>query len=261
MRRLVSGRALARVTLVAAGALALPVLADTVTLFGTQGPKLDFSSAAPPPLEADITSALTMFRASATVLGEHGFENGQTGFSYAGGVASLLFGTPTVVDGNTLSDLTTGRYNMTLGLGTDPITGADDRGKWLEGSSDFTYGFATGISALGFFGMDFGDFDGVFSIDLFNAGNRVFQSSQLSNPGVNGNLLFWGIASTDFTFDSATFRITQRSTTNIDVLGFDSMMVGTAVAAPPNGVPEPGSLALAGLSLALMSSVLRRRPT
>ncbi len=222
------------------------VHATTTPYFSPQAPKADLNSPTPPPLTSATVAQVTAFSQAVTVLGGQEFEAGLRNFSYAGGTATLSSGATVVKDGNaSTTDLGVGRYNMTRNL-PPTVTGDPDFGKWLEASSDFRYTFSRAISAFSFLGTDFGDFDGVFSLEFLSGGTQVYSSgTTITNPGGNGNLLYFGAVST-VSFDTVVFHITQLpGTVNVDVLGFDSFVVGLA-----NGtVPEPTSLALVGLAL------------
>ena len=239
--------ALAACALVMAGAT---VHASTTPYFSPQGPKPDLTSATPPALTSATIAQITSFTSAITVLGGHEFESGFRNFTYTGGSATLSSGTTVVKNGNLAStDLTVGRYNTTRDLPPDENTLEPDFGKWLEASSDFRYTFSSAISAFSFFGTDFGDFNGAFSIEFMNGNDLVYSSGNtIVNPGGNGNLLFFGAVST-VAFNTVVFHITQKpGTTNPDVLGFDSFVVGLANNTGGT-VPEPTSLALVGLAL------------
>ena len=222
------------------------VHATTTPYFSPQTSKVDLTSATPPPLTSTTVAKIAAFNQQVTVLGGNEFETGLRNFGYAGGTATLSSGAPVVKDGNlSTTDLTIGRYNMTPNLPVT-VTGDPDFGKWLEASSDFRYTFSRAISAFSFFGTDFGDFGGAFSLEFLSGGTQIYSSgTTIANPGGNGNVLYFGAVST-VSFDTVVFHIAQLpGTNNLDVLGFDSFVVGLA-----NGtVPEPTSLALVGLAL------------
>jgi len=254
--------------------------AGFVPYIGTQAPKANLFDIAPPPLNTAITGAREAFFNNVTAIGGNEFEPavvggaGQLNFGYGPGANATFSGGATIVSGMTANfDPTLGRYNMTAGL--LPIAGMVNAGTWFEAQSNFAVSFSSAITAFSFFVTDLGDFDGTVFIDLFgsNSVNPLF-SQQLMNSdalpppasstgqNANGNLLFFGITSSDPTraFTSASFRFVQASGI-IDVVGFDSFVVGNyrGSTPPPTGIPEPGSLALAGLALLGLAASRRNK--
>ena len=235
--------------------------AAPTTFLATQAPKATLSNPAPPVLNSDMSTQLAAFNAAITVLGSNEYESGANAgpgtFSYTGGTATLTGGS---VVGVALSPTPLGRYNMTSPVAADPFTGGIGYGHWLEGTADFSYTFSNAITALGFFGTDFGDLKGSFVLDLYTGTTLIYSTSSIKNDGVNkgnGNLLFYGVTS-DVSFDKAVFKITQAvGATTLDVLGFDSLIVGRANVTSGT-IPEPTSLALAGLALAAAGFAARR---
>lgn len=240
---------LSSVTAVTLALAAAGAQAAVTPFFAAQGPK-DLTQVTPPPLSAAVQAQISLFRNNITVLGEHEFESGSPNFAYAGGLATL-FGNPTVPmvinegASSPVFDPGKGRYNTTI-LPLD-ANGDPQLGRFLEASDDFSYAFSAAITAFSFMGTDFFDFDGTLNFSLLNSGQKVGEGDvETQGSGLNGNLVFFGLTSTA-AFDTILFGISQTSTANTDVLGFDSIVVGQV--AGPAGVPEPGSLALAGLAL------------
>lgn len=221
----------------------------------------------PPPTPVGSTlTEMNWFTSGSIELGRQSFESGATGFSYIGGVASFTGGPVTLIDAQNFSGDQKGRYNTTQGLTpidpTPPDPDLDD-GHYIEASATFSLNFTSAVSALGFFGTDFGDFDGTLELEFFNGSNSlgVLGVSDDTLPGANsdGNLIFFGMVS-DAVFNKVTFKITQCATCpgGTDVLGFDDMIVGTK-ATVVNPTPEPFSLALVGLGLAAAGAASRRK--
>jgi hypothetical protein len=264
-------------------AVAVPTHAAVVTEFGTQGDKAYVVGSPTTELEAlDVLvdkaavvpqigtgagtpgAALGAFGARITEQGRIGFEGSAAGAAgtivFGGNTATFSGSSATVIDGNTLgNDFSLGRYNMTgynangVDAGGLPALadGATDKGRWLEASSTFSILFGSAIQALGFFGTDFSDFGGSMSLTLRDgAGDAIATLNPPTSDGVNAGLVFFGVTSTrsflsvDFTFSGSAF----------DVVGFDEFIVGDL-----RQVPEPGTLALAGLSLLGVVAVRARR--
>lgn len=234
------------------------VHADVVSFVGRQGPK-NLDLVPPPVLEASILEAQTnLSPTKVEVLGGNEFEglNGAApvrNFSYGTGASA---GNASFTGGTIVPpppDTSLGRYNMTAGV-TDPNTGQPGIGHWLEATSDFEIDFTTAVSAFSFYVTDLGDYNGIFTIELYNGGTRVLVEElrndlQRAGDG-NGNLLYFGATSSTLGagFTSARFLISQTNST--DVLGFDSFMVGNYRNPTTGGtIPEPTSLALVGLGL------------
>lgn len=142
--------------------------------------------------------------------------------------------------------------------------------KWWLTAYSFTLTFDQGISALGFYGTDLGDFDGGFEIELLRANQaagdgevKTLKSTMSTNAdAVNGTLQFFGFYDPDpqNAYTQVIFRINQTATDveDFDFLGFDDIVVGPL--APGGGtVPEPGSLALVGAALLGVAAARRRR--
>lgn len=145
-----------------------------------------------------------------------------------------------------------GRFNTTDGNAS---------GRWIESDWSFTINVGTDVGAFGFYGTDFNDFLGELVIELYDGDTLVEDNAFTDEAGVplqprepgsttalNGSLLFFGYAST-ISFDRIVFHIGQPTTGPLDTLGFDDIIVGNLRDIPPGSVPEPGSLALAGLAL------------
>lgn len=116
------------------------------------------------------------------------------------------------------------------------------------GSNNFTINFIAPVAAIGFYGIDIGDFGGQLSLNLVGGGSTTLNVPNTigSNGSTDGSVLFFGaIASgTSEEFSSVSFLTT---TGEGDVFGFDDLTVGTFQQV---AVPEPltilGAMTAAG---------------
>jgi hypothetical protein len=152
-----------------------------------------------------------------------------------------------------------GRFNTT----PDPVTGQVGDGKWWNTSTSFTVQVRNAtINAFGFFGTDFGDFDGNLKFDLFLGSAKVRTDVLIPGDGgkQNGSLMFYGYTDDQQSFDKIVFKIAQSSIDPDlqDFIGFDDVVIGKLRTADP-GVPEPTTVALVALSLGLLAASSRRK--
>lgn len=137
--------------------------------------------------------------------------------------------------------------------GVYPISGTH---AWLS-SDDFSISFDRAQVALGFYGVDIGDFNGQLTLDLVHADQtttRVLASSGVTNNG--GSVQYFGVLSVDHPFVAVRFG--NSAPVGYDGFVFDDLTIATAeqLAAP---VPELPSGAMLFAGLAALAGMASRR--
>lgn len=210
----------------------------------------------------NFTNFLSSF--GANTFGTQTFETFATG---ATGPFALDFPTitsPTTVSatltGVTASVIASAAAGQTDGNGRYPISGTQYLQSTFDTTGSFNIVFNRSISALGFYGVDIGDFNGGLAIELRNgvAGPattlNVLPANFYTGPlgRLSGSVLFFGVfANTPAEqFDRVTFRLTNNAA-NPDTFAFDNLTVGLQV---------PGPLPVLGFAAAFgWSRKLRKR--
>ena len=223
-----------------AAGLAVVAQAAPTVYFGENQTPAGVVSGAP-------ATARASFLAGLSGVSSEGFESFRVGttaplnlsFTGSGGTLSADLTGLGVIDNSNVF----GRFNTTPG-----------GNRWWDVSGAFGITFGTAVSAFGFYGTDIGDFAGQITIQLFKETADVIPAQALTVAntvnGRNGSLLFWGFVDRVNAYKKIVFGNTAMG---YDGFGFDDMVIGDpgqVCGANCPTIPEPGSLALAGLALA-----------
>jgi hypothetical protein len=144
----------------------------------------------------------------------------------------------------------------TNGVGRYGTSGTNFLEVTAGGTGNFVIDFSTSTAALGFYGVDIGDFGGQLQIQLNDTANTILMVNNTIGSGgsTDGSVLFFGIVADDGDelFTQASFL---TSTGGGDVFAFDDITVGSLAQV----VPEPGTLAMLSVGLAGVTMLARRQ--
>jgi hypothetical protein len=224
-------------------ALAGSAQAAPLTFFGEDGNPTGTTPIAHPISDATSTSFLSQLT-SPGVETFDSFANGATAVApgFGNGITATLNG------GVIRNSASVGRF----AISSPNFYEAD--------TSSFSINFSAPIAAFGFYGTDIGDFGGVLSLTLTDAGGQTSSLTVPASQGSggsapqNGSVLYFGFYDLSDTYTSIAFNNSNTS----DVFGFDNFTVGLEAQVNPS-VPEPSTWAMIILGFAGVGFMAYRR--
>jgi hypothetical protein len=152
----------------------------------------------------------------------------------------------------------TATLNGTGVLAGPPATGSNQYGVgnskyWFTNTGNFTINFSSAIAAFGFYGIDI---ESEMTLLLTKSGGGTVTIDPGITTNNSGSIFYYGFFDTTDTYTSVQF---QNPTGGSDFYAFDNMSIGSRSQITPNGVPEPGTIALLGLGLAGLVAARRRK--
>lgn len=137
--------------------------------------------------------------------------------------------------------------------------------KYWDSRDQFSIQFSEPIAAFGFYGIDFGDFNGQVTLDLVRraldgtcSGPRTTVPIPHTVDGINrgGSVIYFGVIDREQTLCGVEFGNTSAG---FDVFGFDDMTIASleqVPSEPSQPVPSPASLLLvAGAAIVGLSGL------
>jgi hypothetical protein len=220
------------------------------------GEDLNSSSSTPLSSIPNASGAESSFLSQLSGVGTETFESQTIG---AGVSLVLTFpgaGTATLTGGNGIVQAV---MPGTASAGRYSIPSATSSKYWevtAGGGGNFMINFTTSIAALGFYGIDIGDFGGQLTLSLSNGNSMTVNNTVGSNGSTDGSVLYFGLIAQNLgeEFTSVSFNTT---TGQGDVFSFDNFTIGAPRQVNP--MPEPASMALLGIGLVGLGAMRRRK--
>ncbi len=230
-----------------------PARADFATFFG-----IDQGDGIVPTTPVDSLAARNAFVGALTGVGVENFES-----QALNAFPTALTFAPTSI---TATASTTDSSNNFVTNGTPFETFATSGTQFLFEAGNGTQGlnatltFSAAVAGVGLYVTDLGDgispANQVELVLTLSDGSTETFTTNVGGDNTDGNLLFFGVVSSDPALKIASVLIQSTNTTGGDALGVDDLTIGVAAA-----VPEPASLALLGAGvLALAVGYVRRSP-
>lgn len=223
--------------------------ASLQTFFG-----IDQGSGVPPTAPVNSLAARNSFLSAFASTGVENFD------AFAVGLLPGSVSFPaTAVTANTA---VAGGTSNVIASGPDNGAFATSGTKFLDtsGSVDTTFTFSAPVAGVGLYVTDMSD-GGVTPDQLsllltLEGGGTATVTTSLTTSNSNGNLFFFGVASTDPLQRITAIEISNSFPTEGDVFGMDDLTIGTTLA--DSAAPEPGTFLFLGTGLLVLSLRQRR---